>query len=332
MRNFLKNLGLVPHFFKRKGAGFTLIEMLIATAISAVILTVAFGTIGNVYFSQKRIRGSHDFYAESRFLMERVVQIARNNTIDYDRFFEEVGPDKNDCSAFHKDQTIKQTSVTNNRNGRISQGYETIFYWDTNDDDIRDRNLGGADLDGNPDDCAQAFYEKNGEIVNTDGKEILYLINGTRTLRAAIKEESGQIMVQRQLGADTDDDGKADLWHFKSRFSSNEICEIEEPGNSEPLHEILGDSSDKELCARAHDWTAISPKAIRVTGFTFKPSPDRDPFLNFRVDSAQIHPHVFLLIKTKLSNPERFGFEITEEPQISLQTAASSRIFGNTRK
>ena len=100
MKNFFKN------------PGFTLIEMLIATGISAIVLTTAFGTIGSVYFSQKRIQGAQDFYAEARFLMERVVQIARSNTIDYDRFFEKVGPEmgSGNCENFDADQTIDEVA------------------------------------------------------------------------------------------------------------------------------------------------------------------------------------------------------------------------------
>ena len=314
-----------------KNSGFTLIELLVATAISAIVLTAAFGTIGNVYFTQKRLQGSQDFYSESRFLMERVVQIARNNTIDYDRFFVEVGPGSGSgtgqCGDFFAGTNISKSYSNFNRSDPANS-YETVFYWDTNDDNTPDRNLGGAKLDGSPDPCAQAFHKtsSNGvERILSGTEEILYLINGARTLRTAIKREGGQIEVQRELGADTDDDGKADEWG-----QPDNDCKIDtEVVLGAKI--LTGDIKD-EFCARAHPWTAISPKAIRVTKFTFKPSPDRDPFLNFRVESAQIHPNVFLLIKTKLGNPGKFGFKATEEPQISLQTAASSRIFGNTRQ
>jgi len=326
---------------KYKNAAFSVVELLVAMGIASVVITTAVGTVGQIYFTQKKILISQDFYAESRFLMERLVQIARNNTIDYDRYFIEVGPSTS-CSGFKDKQIpvepeISGTEVTevkvvtaesdsvliiNNKPTRTILGYPSIFYWDTNNDTLAkpDRNLGGVDTSGTIDPCAQAF---NGAITT------LYLINGSRNLQTAIRRDAttNKIEIQRRLGADTNNDGYADLWNRASSFG--ETCQIKDEDDSP--HDILGDKTNPDFCNRAHDWTNISPKAINVKDLVFKPAPDRDPFLNFRVDSAQVHPHVFISMETELREPEKRGFDLDKAPLISLQSAASSRVFGDPR-
>ncbi len=315
-----------------KNSGFTIVELLVAMGISAIVITSAIGTVGQIYFSQKKVLVSQDFYAESRFLMERLVQVARNNTIDYDRYFLEIGPDPAGCSNFEANQLPVETPTNNDQENREELGYATIFYWDTNADGEPDRNLGGVDLDGNIDPCGQAWYEK---------RKILRLINGSRTLQTAVRKtdlpegdaNENKIEIERRLGADTDNDGKTDQWSAYTNWDGgNSVCNIywdEEKTN------LIGESrgvSDRDGCMRAHPWTIISPDALIITRLIFEPSPDRDPFLNFRNDVAQVHPHVFISLQTKLKNPQNFGFEVGREPVLSMQTSASSRVFGDPRK
>jgi len=47
--------------------GFTLLETLIATGIASIIITSALSVVASIYFSQKKVQFSHDFYAEARF-------------------------------------------------------------------------------------------------------------------------------------------------------------------------------------------------------------------------------------------------------------------------
>ena len=81
-----------------------MIEMLVASTISAIVITGLFASLGNIYFSQKKINATQSFASESRFLMERVTQLVRNNTLDYDQFFIKVGPDTTDCVDFQEEQ------------------------------------------------------------------------------------------------------------------------------------------------------------------------------------------------------------------------------------
>ena len=288
----------IKKWLSRPNSGFSLLELLVASGIASTVLLVAFGTVGQFYFSQKKLNYSQDFYAESRFLMERIVKATRDNTIDYDRFFAEVGPSDNSC-----DNSVE---------------YESVFYWDTTGDGKADRNLGGVGTTGNIDNCAQAFY---GDLTE------LYLINSAQTVQTAFKKEGDALKMQVRLGVDTTNDGRADTWEIPTDTTS---CLVITPL---PLGlKNLPTDKKEEFCARAHDWTTISPKAINILSFSFKASPDRDPFLNFRNDSVQVHPHVILSLETELANAESNGLESDEIPTLLLQTMASSRVFGNIRK
>ncbi len=327
-----------------KKSGFTLLEIIIALGIASVIITTTLGMVGSIYFSQKKLLVTQDFFAESRFLMERMAQMIRNNTIDYDRYFIEVGPD---CAFFAEDQTLIQEEDINNTNYDVREnlGYPNIFYWNTTGDDVQDRNMGGKILDGSEDDpCTKAWNDDlEAEPITT-----LYLINSARTARIAIRrnnDEDRELEVQKQLSADLDNDGIGDIW---GPLDSNEdgifdetdlqvgwndgVCEIK--NFDDTSFPVLGNNNDnaEDFCALAHDWTVISPEQIEIDGLSFIPSPDRDPFLSFAVDSAQIHPHVFILLKAKLRNPKKFGLDEEDAPEVSLQTTASSRTFGNIRK
>ncbi len=353
---------------KYKKIGVTLIELLIAMGISSIVMVSVLTTIGNIYFSQKKVRFSQNFYTESRILMERIAQFARNNTIDYDRYFLEVGPSSvgTDCDYFAEEQTTDSGSLPNTpesvgktNRASLEGGYPSIFYWDTNSDGTQDRNLGGMNLDGNEDPCAQAF--------NGISQDVLYLINGARTLRTAIRnkndydiatestddaKEDYRIEIQRQLGADTDNDLVADIWGpydadddggFTNYAqgdvniiwnSGNSTCELhwdKDGDNFDETFSILGDKTSEDFCMKAHDWTSISPKLMKIESLTFQPGPDRDPFLNFRVDSVQVHPHVFISLKTDVRDPSAHGYENGKQPKLSFQTMVSSRVFGNTR-
>jgi len=319
---------------RTKHSGYSLIEILIAMTLSAIVITAAMQSIGSIYFSQKKIRVTQSFATETQFLMERIVQLVRTNTIDYDRYFIEVGPNTSDCASFDEDQSPTGSSQINNETNRLALGYETIFNWDTNDDDILDRNLGGSDFGGNPDGCTKAWDEAN--PITT-----LYLINSSRTLRMAVQktltidpleEDFAKIEIQQQLGADTDNDGVVDLWNAVGQWDVVEsgVCKI--ANGSGTLYEILGDEASQEFCMQAHEWTPVSPGNIEIENLSFVPAPNRDPFLSFAVNEAQVHPYVSISMETKLREPSDFGMEEGELSNLSLQTMASSRIFGNIRK
>jgi prepilin-type N-terminal cleavage/methylation domain-containing protein len=308
-----------------KKPGFTLIELLVSIGLSAIFITSATQIFGQIYLSQKKIEISQNLYDESQFLMERITKLMRENTIDYDRYFEEVGPDPSDCSDFDTRQIPSGSSnEENNKTNRIILGYPNIFYWDTTGDGIQDSNLGGYDEDlGDSDKCTTAFYGI---------QDALYLINADRTMKTAIRKNvDGKIEVEREFGASRSGNEIADCWSATTNNFAGNICQIEYPLFSGNFYNVLGDNTSESFCELAHEFTVISPNIVFVDKITFTPNPDRDPFLSFRVPEARIHPNIFVSIQTSLKAPSRYSFTDLNKPWILLQTAVSSRVFGNTR-
>ncbi len=309
---------------KPKKAAFTLLELIVALAIASVFLTVAFRTVGQSYTAQKRILVQQNFHTETRFLMDRIVQTVRNNTIDYDRAFLEVGPDTTACTHFVAEQTqsgIGNLSNNNadaatNRGHRKSLGYSEIFYWIFSGGaaDIT-RNMGGLKADGStPDPCSIAFH---GTL------DTLYLINGDRNARSKITLDSESITLQQQLGADANNNDTLEEseWSHDTDWTQG-ACKI-------GSYFVQGDP-DENICESVHDDQAISPPRLKITNLTFEPAPTRDPFLAFGIEDAQVHPHVFISLTAELRDHADFSFSVP--PTITLQTTASSRVFGNTRQ
>jgi len=358
------NIKLKLNLKSQNVSGFTLLETLIATGIASIIITSALSVVASIYFSQKRVKFSHDFFAEGRFLMERISQVARNNTIDYDRYFVEMGPNTAGCALFSADRVPGGSPLTNDRNNRLSLGYGNIFYWDTNDDDRPDRNLGGMELNGlTVDSCTFAMrpdglFDYDGAGVNpAEPIRDLYLINSGLNTRIHIAHEPGpdfKVTMSRQLGADTDNDGRADTWgpfdanndgdieandlDIDIRWSGSE-CQLfvnadanASYGGTDEIFPVMGDAGTESTCDQAHLVEDISPVALQVNNLDFLLSPHVDPYLAFRNTPAQVHPQAYVFMDLSLRNPDRYGFEVDSVPTLDFQTMVSSRVFGNIRR
>lgn len=352
----IKKLRITSDEWRIKNSGFTLLETLIATGIASVIITSALSIVASIYFSQRKVQFSHDFFSEARFLMERIAQTTRNNTIDYDRYFVEYGPSSTDCSAFvvGANGQVREGHIdsANDKDNRNALGYSTVFYWDTNGDATPDRNLGGVTLTGGTvDGCTKAWDE-------TVAIRKLFLINSARTLRTEISHLDNaaelQVSMSRLLAADTDKDGTADVW---GPFDANGDGDLEaadgdvdvvwtgsecqimsntnldndyaDPGETVA---VMGDSASEAWCDQAHQEQVISPVALQVNDLRFQPNPVFDPYLAFRNDNAQVHPQVFITLGVELRNPDRYGFEAGSVPNVDFQTSVSSRVFGDIRR
>lgn len=279
---------------ENKKQGFTLLELLVAMVIFTAIFLSILGLVSNLQLTQKKIVVANDFYDESRLLMERVVQKIRNNTIDYDRYHDRYHAENN------------------------SGNYEDKFYQSVGGK-MRNTGMGPEAFSG--------------------AQEELYLINPERTVRTAIRVNTessddvpdGALEIQTQLGSDDDGDGKIDIWS-ESATLNGDACQISSEGDNYDV--VLGSATDVNLfCARVHDWTVISPNQISITApnSPFILGPSKDPYLAFKDDTVQQQPFVRFAFEMVMRDPNRYGFESDEVPEIYLQTAASSRVFGNTR-
>ena len=70
-------------------SGMTLIELIIASVILLLVLTVVVSTFANFSASKRKLLLSNEVYSETRFLLERIVREIHNGTIDYQGYWRE---------------------------------------------------------------------------------------------------------------------------------------------------------------------------------------------------------------------------------------------------
>ncbi len=273
---------------KQKKKAFSLLELVIAMTLFAVVFLSIFSLVGQMQLTQKKLDIAHNFYDESRLLMDRMVEFGRYYVLDYDRYFCEEDNVAEDCDS----------------------RYEDVFY-----DDIggRLRNLGGMDRE-----FEQSDVETNAFDVSQ--QDVLFLRHPERNVRIALRVESEQVQVQSQVGVDTNDDGRLDVWSAEPLVLPNKQCRIE------------GIEFSEDLCREAYDWKTISPSHVRVLSSVFELYPQKDPYLAFADDAVQLQPVIRMAFKFQFDEENTgYGFSQQEVPEIHLQTAVVSRIHGNTR-
>ena len=372
-----------------KKSGFTLVEILVGMTLMVIFMGFIFQFTQSIQLGEKRLRISKDFQGESRFLLDKMLSVTRGNTIDYDRYFKEIGPNVDDggnlCPKFDDDQlpNLKDptdscdsfnnsSNCTNNATNRAKFSYPDIFYWDTNNDQISDRQLGGVTPNNLMDNCTIAFantkindqttFPSSEGIDQFEGENpTLFLMSSDRSKRFAFRlqeeldicEESSdqkckRLVSQIQIGADTNNDGIADLWAPIDQDQD----EIEDPGDTQivwesnncqiekiqsgtnelyPIIDLEINTAYKCLVA-GNNWAPISLSAVDIESLNFTISPNKDPYLAFRDDSVQKHPKVTFNLSTRLKDPEKYSFELQQRPTLNLQTTISSRIYGDSRK
>ena len=75
--------------FRYQNSGMTLIELIIASTILLIVLTVVISTFANFNSSKRKILLTNELYNQTRFLLERIVREVNNGTIDYQGYWRE---------------------------------------------------------------------------------------------------------------------------------------------------------------------------------------------------------------------------------------------------
>ena len=364
----------MPHkisFLKTKVAGFSLLEMLVASTISSIIFGSALTVVSQLYASQTRVEYAQNFYAEVRLLQERLSHTIRNSTIDYDRYWEDnydlnspfyrANPHLTSHDFLIGNETGCNIGPTITGNINFDNNnyieYEDAFYVNNNGgaDGVLDTKIGNT----NPDysiGCSIAVPLKS---ESKGAGEHLFLISGDRTYRTRISlykcttsltesipgnsepycywgDTGHVILLERELGIDDDSDGIVDPGTWSSYAEVNPgtgKCEIDGK-------EVFGDANDEDFCDLAHTAKVISPKLVAINDATFTVTPRGDPYLNYKdkthgfsggITTFQIHPLVLWSMDLSIRSPKTYGYSDSSAPNISFQTAVSSRVYGDSR-
>ncbi len=196
-----------------KTSGYTFLEVLVAIAIFAFVLTITTTITVNFYNAQKKERVRNQLIEETQFLLNRVANLVRNNTIDYSEYY-----------AQSRNTTVGWINHdADYRYGKYPKEYEWNFYYVEDCDpgespfqdplcvreDPNNFNEGlfntFADNDGGAsDDPAKYALSALGDAGITDDHEQLelYLVDSTGTKKTILRRMDNKI--------DDDNDGSID--------------------------------------------------------------------------------------------------------------------------
>lgn len=305
-----------------KKNGYTLIELLVAIGIFSTLMVIIGGITANFYNAQRREKALNNLYQETRFLTERIVNEARNGTIDYNEY-------------------LSQETLSPDYYGEKPQEYDKRFYYYYAEDDTRNINEGyfdtGANTNISDDDPTQ-------QAISTNLQNELYLISADGTSKTILKRIGNDIdddhdgltdegddtdtgkeylAMAKLIAADLDNNGKNDTWVADPDYREDGGSKI----SCEDKKGVWMDIPSDEHCLLFY---SITPPMMEIKDLKFYVAPLEDPRKAFNEESTdiQMQPHVTILIKTALKRDT--GYQLNaNNAAVSIQTTASSRVYNN---
>ena len=328
----------------RHKKGFTTVELIMATLILLIIVRYSYAVYINYFTSWRYLKGTNLVYEEARFTTERIVKEIRNNTIDYEEYF-----NKN-----------AGQSVTSHKEGLNYCKYSQMFYnpgEDGNYGTFDDKSLGERLIEYPPGEFGAVVVPPAiGERVDkSDGngiqdyalpiQEALYLININGKQRTYIKKITrddgegnmiGRIGLLRLIGKDygvdhlpagscstpvARDEGEGDNYIDTWLCDSNFDCEEQ--------NKIIDGSPCKRSTIALDDdnFIDITPSSLDIIDLKFIISPMDDPRKAYDTPGVQIQPHVTLKVTTQASPKVMKTLQTNTPPSIVINSTISSRIY-----
>ncbi len=344
----------------KKTKGFTLVEVVLATSIFALVALVGVIIFVNVTRIQRRIALENALYEDGRFMMERLAREVRYNTIDYEEYYNksvEKDPDnvliperygaEYGCyaSRFYNPGSDLEFGAKCNNGAPADQNLGCVI-----DKETLDLNVGQNPyfLEAASAGTANAFCDEKygagtipGSCANASlhSQKELYLIDsaGKKKTLVALKtvNASGEkaLSMIRLIGEDTNTDGIVEKW---VEPGVNYYCDTSfdcNPNNfpNNRLEDSLIANTPSDIYK---GFVPISPLRTNITDLKFYVSPLEDPRKAFAeiniADGSQQQPHVTILMSLQPSQSElgAFGEDI---PKITLQTSISSRVYSEVK-
>ncbi len=335
MRKFLLHRGI---------KGFTIIELMVSLMVLSLISLFSANIYLNFTSSSRDIKAGNLVYEEARFLMERIVREVRQNTIDYEEYF-------------NKNVMIPYNFATISETGSYGDNYcgYSAFFYDDNGESIGTRNLTQDPL------YAVTAPSGNASAITPIENE-LYLINisgNKKTILTRVEKQDGdetigKVAMLRMIGKDfgedgingrdsynngsngafcaTDDrenDGLIDTWHCDPDYP----CKTDEDIESDTVlfcegytHLAVNNPSDPD-----HSFVDISPNALNIVDLKFMIAPEDDPWKAYNMISAQIQPHITIQL-TAEANPKLIDTSAEAHlPSITLTSTITTRNYNEIK-
>lgn len=338
-------------FIKRKA--YTLIELMIALTIFAVVAVICVNALVTSMASARRIQAQVYLYTEAQTLMDQLAREVERNTVDYEAYYLRYGYKSPETGWATGNYGYYGQSFYNPGFGDPSptegpytaiEGYGVLcsdgvnYYPDscpteTPNYDYLDLNTGAhpfSEIDdfGYTDDPSymNAFCETSSSGVDcTAWTEIvmneLILINGAGDERIVFVQEQFDsssteyfLSKAKLVGTDGDYDGIPETWVCSDDYSCDGVT-------GGPDVDDLTDSDDP-----ADDFMSISPSRLNVSEFMIYISPFEDPYRAFAEEDSQTQPQVTIVLTVTLS--DEYGNRLLGDvPSITLQRTISTGVY-----
>lgn len=318
-----------------KNKGFTLIEVLIASSIFAMVSMIGATIFMNISQSERKTSLTNAIYEDARVVMEMLAREIRAGTIDYEEYYS--------INVLSADHYGKNRGVYGSR--FYDPGYKYIK--DTPPepgDNPADLGTTCFDVDGNSGACKDAYtilfplsVDKNtgknfyndpskanafcdGVKGKCDDKPLdeLYLISADgREKTILIKQKTSTsgdyaLSMIKLEGTDKDTNGVVDTFECKTDYK----CSDDPPPKNiqEDLFNIA-----------TADFIPISPLRSSISDLKFYISPADDPYKAFAEKDMQYQPYVTIVLTLEPSVKEKANYP-GDPPKITIQTTVSAGV------
>lgn len=330
-------------FFRRKPQGFTLAELIIATFIFATSMVIIGTSSVNFYRGYKRQLARDALYEETRILIDRIANEVRQNTVDFDEYFNRLpesagGKGSNGPLAYgehYREYRHYFYTFQPSINSFHPNDPNRELYYDSSEPQYP------ADLD-------EGFFSTDGfenqaaddatlsALGDNNQQEELYLISADGRQKTILKRVEN--------GLDDDFDGTPDNNYLNDTgeeqigilrldiadrydnegFTSSTLTPVDTGDGYYDCWVGSPDFPDR-------NFIPISPPSIEVKDLQFFISPIEDPFKAYTESDVRVqaHPNVTIVLKTQVSAETLRRFYSETPPNLTLSTTVSSRVYNN---
>jgi len=313
------------------------VELVVALVILAFITLFATTIFLNYTQRTRELKAANLVYEEGRYLMGRLMNEIRQNTIDYEGYFNQ--------------------NVMNGALGQNFCAYDQVFYTPSFDEVIGtsdDESLGMRDPDalfqGNPITAPLINPQQdNLFLINQEGNQRVYF---TRIERKFDDDPLGKLGLLKLVGKDFGDDQINGFDSYNGLNASNPLCQPDPRENDGLIDTWQCDSDfncDEEILApninvdlmpgcdgyihqayndiesEFHSFVDISPNAVNLVDLQFTLHPEDDPHKAYRVDELQIQPYITVQMTLEANPKLASGLDPEKLPTITLTSTASTR-------
>ncbi|QQR83894.1 prepilin-type N-terminal cleavage/methylation domain-containing protein [Candidatus Peregrinibacteria bacterium] len=315
---------------RNKNRGFSLAELLIALTLLAVVIGSSATLYRHFFNSFGTTSAANAVYEEARFMMERMVQAARMNTLDYEEYFNQVvyPPVADPNPPNHLISTYGQNYCN----------YHQQFYGAGLDGQINtrdDESMGTRSTATYP---SPSRMQKELYLINQKGdhrmffKRVSEIVNGVTVGKVALVElvglDDGIDHLSAAGGCARDageDDGYIDTWVCDPNFDCPSTVPVTCASNA-AFNSTIGLIRDEEDNRSNSSFVDITPDSLDVVDLSFIITPTEDPHKAYNDPALQIQPHVTIKLTVRANPTIANSFDSTN-PTITLMTTATSRLY-----